>query len=298
MRVLHVLTRAHRRGAETFALVLHDELLRRDVTSSLVALAPAPAPAGHVALDVPVLGSRPRHPSTLWALRRAAGDADVIVAHGSSTLLACRLALLGAKTPFVYVNIGDPLYWAAAATRRWRVRWMLRGTSAVGAISPSAQIRLVQHLGVPESRVRFTGNGRRAADFVPATPSQRAAARRRFGLDPDSPSAVVVAALGPEKRVDVAIDAIGRLPGWQLLVVGGGPRESALRASASGPAAGRVLFTGVLDDVRDAYRAADVALLTSETEGLPGVLIEASLSGLPSVATDVGFVADVVENGT
>ena len=43
--------------------------------------------------------------------------------------------------------------------------------------------------------------------------------------------------------------------------------------------------------------ASDMVLLTSDTEGVPGVLIEAGLSGLPVVATDVGYVRDVVVPG-
>lgn len=296
VRVLHVLTRAHRRGAETFGVVLHQELLASGEDSDIVAL--APAPAGHDPVPVRVLGPAPRSVTSLRALRRLAADADVVVAHGSSTLAACRLALLGGPTPFVYVNIGDPLHWAGSLPRRLRVRWMLQGAAAVGAISPTAAERVVGHLGVPPQRVRFTGNGRRGDEFVPATAAQRGAARTRFGLPADGPVAVLVAALSPEKRADVAIDAIGRLQDWRLLVVGDGPLASGLRAHALAAGGRRVTFTGSLPDVRDAYRAADVALLTSETEGLPGVLVEAALAGLPVVATDVGFVADVVADGS
>jgi glycosyltransferase involved in cell wall biosynthesis len=46
--------------------------------------------------------------------------------------------------------------------------------------------------------------------------------------------------------------------------------------------------------VVDVLTAADAVLLTSDSEGLPGVLIEAGLVGLPAVATDVGWVSEVV----
>lgn len=295
MRVLHVLTRARRRGAETFGTVLDEELRRRGIESRVVAL--AAAPPGDSALDVPVLGPAPRHPRTLRALRREASGADVVVAHGSSTLVGCRLALLGSGVPFVYVNIGDPGHWSGTPLRRRRVRWLLRGATRVGAISATAAERLVTDLGVPAAAVRFTGNGRRAEEFRPATQPQRAAARRRFGVPDGAPTAVLVAALGPEKRVDLAIAAVGRRPGWRLLVVGTGPLEPELRRQAEREAPARVTFAGGLADVVPAYHAADVAVLTSVTEGLPGVLIEAAMCGLPVVATDVGFVGDVVADG-
>jgi glycosyltransferase involved in cell wall biosynthesis len=295
MRVLHVLTRAHRRGAETFGLDLHEQLLERGVASRVVAL--APAPPGQAEVDVPVLGRATRGLPTMRALRTAARDADVVVAHGSDTLLACRLALLGARTPFVYVNIGDPLHWTASTSRRLRVRWMLRGAAAVGAIAPSAVERLTGHLGVPADRVHFTGNGRRSDVFRPATPDEVTAARALFALPPDAPVAVVVAALAPEKRLDVAVAAVASLPDWHLLLAGGGPEETGLAALADRLAPGRVHLAGSLTDVRPALHAADVALLTSTTEGLPGSLVEAAMSGLPVVGTDVGFVRDVVVEG-
>lgn len=295
MRVLHVLTRDHRRGAEAFGMQLHEALLTRGEQSQVVAL--APGPADQVGFGLPVLGASPRGLGTLRALRRSAASVDVVVAHGSDTLLACRLALLGAATPFVYVNIGDPLHWSGTTLRRLRVTWMLRGAAAVGAIAPSAVERLVDHLKVPRARVRFTGNGRDPQHFRPATAEQRTAARQALGLPPDAPVVVSVAALATEKRLDVAVDAVASLPGWHLLLVGGGLLDAALRGQGERSAPGRVHLTGVLTDVRPAFRAADVALLTSTTEGLPGALVEAALSGLPIVATDVGFVCDVVIDG-
>ena len=295
MRVLHVLTRAHRRGGETFGVQLHEALLSRGLDSSIVAL--APAPPGQEALDLPTLGATPRSGASMLGVRRRAGGADVVVAHGSDTLLACRLALLGSPIPFVYVNIGDPLHWASTRARRVRVRWMMNGAAAVGAIAPSAVDRLVTHLGLSPDKVRFTGNGRDPAHFRPADQAGRDKARRALGLPLLAPVAVAVAALSEEKRLDVAIDAIGSLPEWHLVVAGDGPRAETLSARAAAAAPGRVHLLGSVADVRPALAASDVSVLTSTTEGLPGALIEAAMCGLPLVGTDVGFVRDLIEDG-
>jgi glycosyltransferase involved in cell wall biosynthesis len=53
----------------------------------------------------------------------------------------------------------------------------------------------------------------------------------------------------------------------------------------------------VLPGPADALAAADVVVSCSRTEGMPGVLIEAGLSGRPAVATDVGGVAEIVRDG-
>jgi glycosyltransferase involved in cell wall biosynthesis len=58
-----------------------------------------------------------------------------------------------------------------------------------------------------------------------------------------------------------------------------------------------VTFLGQVTDLPRLLWASDMVMLTSDTEGVPGVLIEAGLSGLPVVATDVGYVRDVVVPG-
>jgi len=57
-----------------------------------------------------------------------------------------------------------------------------------------------------------------------------------------------------------------------------------------------VVFTGQITDVHPHYAAADVFVLPSHSEGSPNVLLEAMATNLPIVATDVGGVAEIVEN--
>jgi glycosyltransferase involved in cell wall biosynthesis len=107
----------------------------------------------------------------------------------------------------------------------------------------------------------------------------------------------VIGALGPEKRVGDAILAVAALPGAHLLVAGDGPDRAALEQHAADRAPERVHFAGMLPGPADALAAADVVVLPSRTEGMPGVLIEAGLSGVAAVATDVGAVAQIVRDG-
>ncbi len=79
------------------------------------------------------------------------------------------------------------------------------------------------------------------------------------------------------------------------LLVGDGPMEQELRRSASP----YVELLGRREDVPELLRSADLFVFCSipESEGMPGVLIEAALSGLPIVATEVPGVSDVVIPG-
>jgi glycosyltransferase involved in cell wall biosynthesis len=82
-----------------------------------------------------------------------------------------------------------------------------------------------------------------------------------------------------------------------LRVVGDGPLLLAMKDAASSMNnSERVEFVGSVDDISPQLVWADLLLLTSRTEGLPGVLIEAAAAGVPAVAYDVGAVNEVVSH--
>jgi glycosyltransferase involved in cell wall biosynthesis len=131
---------------------------------------------------------------------------------------------------------------------------------------------------------------------LPPAPG-RAAARAALGLPADVPVAVLVARLTtvkrPERFVEIARRLIDTHPHAVFVVVGEGDQLHALRAQA-GP---NVRFLGWRADVETVYAASDLAVLTSDNEGMPVSLIEAALCGVPAVATRVGSVAEVVLDG-
>ncbi len=291
---LHVVTSTQRRGAETFAVDLSAALTARGVASDVVALTPGRTGA---ALDVPALGDSALSPTTLRALRRRARNAEMVVAHGSRTLPACASALVGLRAPVVYRSIGDPAAWAGNGLRRARTRLLLRRMDAVAVLWPGAGESVRALHGVPAERIHVIPNGVPAERCPVPDADARAAARRRLELPPHAPVVAVIGALGPEKRVGDAIIAVAALPDAHLLVAGDGPDRAALEQHAADQAPGRVHFAGMLPGPAEALAAADVVVLPSRTEGMPGVLIEAGLSGVAVVATDVGGVAQIVRDG-
>ena len=116
--------------------------------------------------------------------------------------------------------------------------------------------------------------------------------------------ALVVATLGrlaPEKSVELVLEAIARMPGARLIVIGGGPLEASLRTRAGRPdLAGRVLLTGALPrvDAMAVLRGADLFAFASRTETQGLVLAEALSAGLPAVAIAGPGVADSIRDGT
>ena len=91
---------------------------------------------------------------------------------------------------------------------------------------------------------------------------------------------------------------VARCGDVRLLLVGDGPERSAIEAEIVRLNLQDVVqLLGQRDDVYQLLSAADVAMLTSLSEGIPVTLIEAMAAGLPVVATRVGGVEEVVEEG-
>ena len=247
---------------------------------------------------MPSLGPSALAPATLRALRRRAAGAPAVVAHGSRTLPACVLALAGRRTPIVYRSIGDPAAWAGGRVRRLRTRALLGRTAAVTALWPAAADAVHDLYGVPRTRLHVLPNGVPADRCPVPDAAARETARAHLGLPAEAP---VVAAIGA---------LVGREAGGGRHRRGGGgrgrpPAGRGRRARAAGgraPGRRRPSATGCTSPVccparAEALAAADVVVSCSRTEGMPGVLIEAGLSGRPAVATDVGGVAQIVRDG-
>lgn len=291
--LLAVVSSDQRRGAEVFATDLADELLTRGRQVRTVALAPAESGAR---LDLITLGRTRLGLDTLRALRREVVRARLVVAHGSHTLPASALSTAGTRTPFVYRTIGDPSYWSASATRRLRTGLLLRRARAVTVLWPGAAECLARRHRVPAAKLRVIPNGVPAARFPPLDDAARRAARQALGLG-DRPVVLYLGALSAEKGVDLAVRAMAGLPEVDLVVCGSGPQEAAMRGLAGEVAPGRVRFLTATSQPERLLPAADVLVLPSHSEGMPGVLIEAGLSQVPVVATAVGGVSEVVADG-
>lgn len=284
-----MITDTDRRGAQVFATDLAGAFERAGHQVSTVALAPGSQQSG---LPVEVLGRSRRAPATLVGLRRRMRTADITIAHGSSTLMACALSF----QPFVYRQISDTQFWAAGWPRRLRVAAFLRRARHVVALSDGAAAALAEHVWAPRRHITVVPNGVPGASFPRVSGADRHSHRARLGVPSNHFVALYIGALVPEKGVDVAVRAVAGLTDITLLIAGGGPELQSLQSLAAELDA-PVRFLGVLADSRPAYAVADVNVLPSRGgDSMPATLIEAGLSGLPSIATSIGSIEDVVLN--
>jgi glycosyltransferase involved in cell wall biosynthesis len=286
MRVLVVLTTRARRGAEIEGHRVATELRKRGCDAVAVSL--SGAPPGVEELPVDVLGSGAM--GAVLRLRKVAREFDVVVAFGSRTLPSCALALAGARVPWVYRSIGDPAAWAGGRAKRLRTSILMRRAAAVVALWEGAASWIRSSYRV--RRVAVIPNARSREDFRPISASERAEAGRELFGNSDR-TVAMVGALTEEKRADLGIRIVAELPGTNLLVAGDGPMRRSLETLAADIAPGRVRFLGSVPDVRRAYAAADVLVVPSRTEGMPGVVIEALMCGVGVVASRVGAVESI-----
>ena len=191
--------------------------------------------------------------------------------------------------------------WEAQAARdRLRRRLIAaarrRFAAEVVAVSEAAREALIAaELDRPD-HVTTIHNG------VAAEPASGAGARIRdeLGIAPDEVVLAQVAVIRPGKGHAAAAGAVGRLlerhPGVRLLVAGDGPaRAEAERALE--PLGERAFMLGHRSDVMAVMDAADVLVHPSEADAFPTALIEAMAASLPIVATSVGGIPEIVEDG-
>ena len=126
--------------------------------------------------------------------------------------------------------------------------------------------------------------------------------REEYGLPAEGPMVGVVARLEPEKGhptlLEGWVQVAAAIPDASLLVIGEGSRREALETMAAELGlAGRVVFTGRRDDVPAVTAALDVAVLPSYREALGLTILEAMALSRPIVASNVGGIPEMVEDG-
>ncbi len=293
MRVLHVISEMGAGGAETLVAGMVARGEEYGWTSAVASgggfRADTLADHGVRTYPVPLaLRSRSGALRAAWAVRRAVADfrPDAVLSHNVGASLVARLALMpGRRPPLLTVFHGVAVHDLPTAARIVR-----RTSDHVVAVSPATADQLIE-AGLSDLTVI------RNAVFAQRPVFGRAKVRAALGVADDTPVALCLARLEPQKRHDVLLDAWARLEGEAVLWLAGDGSLRAELEARSESLSGRVRFLGTRKDVPDLLAAADVMVLTSDWEGLPLAVLEAMAAGRPVVATDVGGVRDVLSGG-
>lgn len=227
-------------------------------------------------------------------LARDGATFDVINTHSSTDawLVALARATLPSMPPVVRTRHVSTHVNTSAATN-----WLYtRATAQLVVTGEALKAQLVRENGFDPARITSVRTG---IDLARFRPLDRAAMRARLRVDA-RPAVAIVATLRDWKGHDDLLDAWQalreRTPGWQLLIVGDGPRRNHLedRVTAMG-LSGEVLFTGNQEDVAAWFACAEIAALPSYgDEGVPQSLMQAAACELPAVSTPIGAIAEAV----
>jgi len=155
-------------------------------------------------------------------------------------------------------------------------------------------------MGVDARALSCIPNGVDTQRYQPG--ESRGTLRASLGLEPSVPLVGFVGRLSPEKAPEVFVRAALLLrqlvPQAHCVICGEGPLRESLQAQVERMQLGdHVHWLGLRRDMPEVYRALDVCVCTSNSEGMPLALMEAMASALPVVATRVGGVPDLVEHG-
>lgn len=301
MRAVLVLTDTERGGTPNRMATLARGMSARGWQMLVVSLRAAGpvsedlASDGTATLDLE-LHSRLAGPLAVWRLRRVLRGwrPNVVQSALWHANLLARLAALGTGIPVV--NAHESVDDAKAFSRVVLDRATGRLAAWHVAVSTAVADRVAARDWVRRSRLTVIRNGIDARRWAPE--GWREVTRARLGLPDEATVVGWTGRLHIVKDLPTLLGAIGWLPGWRLVVVGGGKEEGRLRQlAADAGLAERVVFTGEVDDVAPVLEGFDVFCLPSLWEGLPGSLMEAMAAGLPVVATRVGGVPELVTDG-
>jgi glycosyltransferase involved in cell wall biosynthesis len=238
-----------------------------------------------------------------WALRAEARAADVVHTHDrrAGLLLRPLARALGTAVVHTYHGLPEPIAVRVgrsdappiADTSRLRAAWLLHGYIGIEAllsrlglvvVPSNALCRFLVEHGIPEGRVRRIPYG---IDVLRADP-----------VPAGNPFVVGTAAiLHHLKGLDILIEACARVPEpISLRVVGWGPLQAELerRAAELGVQAE---FVGRVEDARGEMARFDAFVLPSRGENLPVSILEAMALAVPVIASRVGGVPELLDEG-
>jgi len=156
-------------------------------------------------------------------------------------------------------------------------------------------------LGVSAGQLSCNPNGVDTEAFKPR-PRPAEGLRAALGIPASDPVVGFLGRLSPEKGPEVflraALLAHPRLPDAHFVFVGDGPLAASLKEQVARlKLQSRVHLAGLRRDVASVLNEFDVLVSSSHSEAMPLAVMEAMASGLPVVATRVGGIPDMIDQG-
>ena len=172
-----------------------------------------------------------------------------------------------------------------------------RLATLVLAVSRDCRRKMIEIEGLAPEKVMYVPNG-----IPPLRPATGRSVRAELGISEHDPVIGSIAVLRRQKAIDLllaaSVELRRRFPRLRVLLAGDGPERASLERLARDLGLEKtVIFVGYRSDVSEVLAALDVVVSTSSFEGSPLALLEAMAAARPIVATAVGGVPDLIEDG-
>lgn len=229
-----------------------------------------------------------------WGLNNADFDFDVIDAEffWPDGVAAMHLARQFNRPFSIKARGSDIYYWGDRPGIREQILEAAQAADGLLAVSDSLRDEMIAR-GMPADKIKVHHTG---VDLDLYRPVDRGAAKAALGVE--GPLLATVGALIERKGQSFALDALARLPGATLVVIGDGPDRAALERQAERLGiSGRVRFLGARppEDVAELVAASDAMLLPTRAEGIANAWVEALACGTPVVTCEAGGAREVID---
>jgi len=228
-------------------------------------------------------------------LRRQLVEDGIVIVHAVNWLAAAYALVAAPRRALVISSIRNSRM-PATRLRRLLLRQMLKRSAAVLVNSERARELLLRECRVPADRLTLVRNSV-DLDRVKGLPS--GALRRELGIAADAPLVLYVGRNAPVKNIPrllaVTRQVLACRPDIHVVIAGEG-LDAEMVTDSEGTES-RLHCLGVRQDVPALLDSADLLLLTSDSEGMPNVVLEALAASVPVVATSVGDLPTLLPPG-
>jgi glycosyltransferase involved in cell wall biosynthesis len=224
---------------------------------------------------------------------------SIIHAHGyvAGTIAAMAGSLAGARSILCTLHNLFPPSASPVGKRALQIcgRSCTHLIAITQAVKDSATV-----VGVDPSKIVIIPNGIELSIYQ--QPHDKALIRQKLGIDPAAPVVLTASRLIPAKGIDTLLRAATGLrqifPSIQVLIAGDGPQREELKTLAKELELDEtVQFLGERKDIPELLAASDVVAVPSLAEGQSILILEGMASRLPVVASDIGGMKEMIQDG-